>query len=77
MQWNEFSFRIRHLSAADQKKVEHAFELGKEAHDGQKRQSGEPYFTHPIAVASMLVDMGADADTLCGHALRRASSRYG
>lgn len=64
MQWNEFSFRIRHLSAPDQRKIHRAFELGAKAHEGQLRQSGEAYFTHPIAVASMLIDMGGDADTL-------------
>jgi len=64
MQWNEFSFRIRHFSAPDQRKIHRAFELGAKAHEGQLRQSGEPYFTHPIAVASILIDMGADADTL-------------
>jgi len=38
--------------------------MGVEAHKGQKRKSGEPYFTHPIAVAHILADMGGDADTL-------------
>ncbi len=41
-----------------------AFELGERLHKGQLRKSGEPYFSHPIAVAHMLADMGADADTL-------------
>ena len=29
-----------------------AYAFGKEMHDGQFRQSGEPYFTHPVAVAA-------------------------
>jgi len=64
MQWNEFSRHIRHLPTRDLKKIEQAFELGKRAHGDQKRKSGEPYFTHPIAVAIMLADMGADAETI-------------
>lgn len=64
MQWTEFRSHIRHLSSADQGRVEKAFRLGEKAHAGQKRKSGEPYFTHPIAIADMLADMGADSDTI-------------
>lgn len=64
MHWNEFRSHIRHLSNADQERLKKAFEMGKDAHSGQKRASGEPYFTHPIAVAYKLADMDADADTL-------------
>lgn len=35
------------------------------AHDGQMRQSGEPYITHPIAVAQILVELGMDTETIC------------
>ena len=41
-----------------------AFIFGRDAHDGQRRDSGEPYFTHPLAVAILLADMKLDADTL-------------
>lgn len=64
MQWNELKIHIRHIGAKDQKRVQRAFEIGKKAHEGQLRKSGEPYYTHPIAVAHILADMGADADTL-------------
>lgn len=64
MQWNEFRSHIRHLPAQQQELVRRAFELGKKMHQGQKRRSGEPYFNHPIAVAHMLADMGADTDTI-------------
>ena len=64
MQWNEFRTHIRHLSAADQERVRQAFELGMELHRNQLRKSGAPYFTHPLATADMLADMGADADSL-------------
>lgn len=45
-------------------RIQQAFQLGKKMHGEQKRKSGEPYFNHPIAVAHMLSDLGADADTL-------------
>ncbi|MDO8648839.1 MAG: HD domain-containing protein [Candidatus Peregrinibacteria bacterium] len=64
MQWPEFRSHIRHLPTNDQERVHVAFELGKAMHEGQVRKSGEPYFSHPIAVADMLADVGADADTL-------------
>ena len=64
MRWTEFRAHVRHLSTEDLDRVRKAFELGKEAHSDQKRKSGEPYFTHPISVAHLLADMGADADTI-------------
>ncbi len=64
MQWNEFRSHIRHLTARQQTRVHDAFELGKKMHHGQTRRSGEPYFNHPILVAHMLADMGADTDTI-------------
>ncbi len=64
MPWHELRSHIRHLRAKDLVRVERAFQLGKTVHQGQKRKSGEPYFTHPVAVAHMLSDLGADADTL-------------
>ncbi len=64
MPWNEFRSNIRHFSARDQKRVHNAFELGQRVHLGQARKSGDPYFMHPMAVAHLLSDMGADADTV-------------
>ena len=48
----------------DGERLERAFELGKTAHAGQLRASGEPYFTHPVAVANLLIDMRLDVDTV-------------
>ncbi len=64
MQWQEFYPSIRHLPAKEMHRIQQAFQLGKKMHGEQKRKSGEPYFNHPIAVAHMLSDLGADADTL-------------
>ena len=41
-----------------------AFEYGERMHEGQKRHSGEPYFTHPIAVAGILAEQKLDDATL-------------
>jgi GTP diphosphokinase / guanosine-3',5'-bis(diphosphate) 3'-diphosphatase len=38
--------------------VERAYAVAAKAHEGQKRQSGEPYITHPVAVAQILADLG-------------------
>lgn len=40
--------------------VSRAFVLAREAHTGQTRSSGEPYITHPVAVAGIVFDMGLD-----------------
>ena len=42
-----------------------AYEYAKELHNGQYRQSGEPYINHPLNVAYILADMHADKDTIC------------
>ncbi|GAA4764522.1 RelA/SpoT family protein [Microbacterium gilvum] len=38
--------------------IERAYQVAEEKHRGQKRQSGEPYITHPLAVAEILADLG-------------------
>ncbi len=41
-----------------------AYELAKRAHEGQKRHTGEPYITHPVAVAHILAQMRMDPPTI-------------
>ncbi|WP_305804126.1 bifunctional (p)ppGpp synthetase/guanosine-3',5'-bis(diphosphate) 3'-pyrophosphohydrolase [Stenotrophomonas sp. YIM B06876] len=41
-----------------------AWEVGASAHAGQTRKSGEPYITHPVAVARILAELGLDAEAL-------------
>jgi guanosine-3',5'-bis(diphosphate) 3'-pyrophosphohydrolase len=41
-----------------------AWRIGAEAHAGQTRKSGEPYITHPVAVAKVLAEQGLDVETL-------------
>ncbi len=49
----------------DLDKIIAAYELADEAHAGVKRSSGEPYITHPIAVACILLEYCMDTDTIC------------
>ena len=44
--------------------LERAFHYAREAHSGQKRASGEEYFTHPVAVAQILMGLGMDCNTV-------------
>jgi RelA/SpoT family (p)ppGpp synthetase len=41
-----------------------AYHFAEEAHQGQRRKTGEPYISHPVAVADMLADLKLDAQTL-------------
>lgn len=45
--------------------ITQAYEYADKAHEGQMRQSGEPYITHPISVAHILVELGMDTKTIC------------
>jgi len=44
--------------------IEHAIDFATKMHEGQKRRSGEPYISHPLAVANNLVDWGMDIDSV-------------
>ena len=44
--------------------IERAYTAAERAHDGQLRRSGEPYITHPVAVAQILADLGIGTKTI-------------
>ncbi|MGY6547843.1 MAG: RelA/SpoT family protein [Roseinatronobacter sp.] len=48
----------------DEPLIERAWDYGAQMHDGQFRHSGEPYFTHPVAVAALLTEMRLDDATI-------------
>lgn len=48
----------------DMDMITRAYRCAEEAHKDQKRQSGEPYIIHPIAVAMILVELGMDSETI-------------
>ena len=53
-----------HHPKVDLSIIERAYTAAERAHDGQKRRSGEPYITHPVAVAQILADLGIGPKTV-------------
>lgn len=49
---------------SDVARIRHAYYVAEKAHAGQTRKSGEPYITHPLAVAGILADLQMDDDTI-------------
>jgi GTP pyrophosphokinase len=49
---------------ADLRIVQRAYETADQAHGEQRRRSGDPYITHPLAVATILAELGMDTTTL-------------
>ena len=56
--------RLDYLGTADIKRVREAYRFADEVHLGQFRASGEPYITHPIAVAGLCADWKLDAQAI-------------
>ena len=56
--------KLGYLSKAEVKRVRDAYRFADEAHLGQKRATGEPYITHPIAVAGICAEWRLDAQAL-------------
>ncbi len=54
----------RHFPDGDEALVIHAYDVAQRAHAGQFRLSGDPFITHPIAVALILAEYGLDPETL-------------
>jgi GTP diphosphokinase / guanosine-3',5'-bis(diphosphate) 3'-diphosphatase len=50
---------------ADIRLIERAYEVAARWHAGQKRLSGDPYITHPLAVATILAELGMNHETIC------------
>jgi GTP pyrophosphokinase len=56
---------LTYLSEEETGLVRQAYEFSRKAHEGQFRKSGEPYISHPLAVAGILAGWHLDAQTLC------------
>jgi guanosine-3',5'-bis(diphosphate) 3'-pyrophosphohydrolase len=54
----------RYLNPPDIERIEEAYRFGGKAHEGQYRDSGEPYISHPLAVAGILADWHLDPQAL-------------
>jgi GTP pyrophosphokinase len=64
--------RLDYLSPGDLEQVRQAYRFADEAHLGQLRNSGEPYITHPIAVAAQCAEWKLDAQALMAALLHDA-----
>ena len=53
-----------YLDPKEVARVERAYKYSEQCHRGQMRQSGDPYITHPLAVANILADMRMDHESL-------------
>jgi GTP pyrophosphokinase len=59
-----FEKKLENYSDDDRKRILQAAKLSRKLHDGQQRDSGEPYFVHPLQVAEILLDLNLDASTV-------------
>jgi GTP pyrophosphokinase len=50
---------------SDTRSVIRAYEVAERCHRGQTRRSGDPYITHPLAVATIVADLGMESPTVC------------
>lgn len=69
--------QLAYLSEADTELVRQAYKFADEAHLGQMRNSGEPYITHPIAVACLCTEWKLDAQALAAALLHDAMEDCG
>jgi len=64
-EFEELRQELQHyLDSSQISAIEEAYVLAKKAHEGQKRHTGEPYITHPVAVAQILATMRMDPPTI-------------
>ena len=65
----DFKRLVSTLTATGKKydidKIKNAYEYASRMHEGQKRLSGEPYITHPVAVAQIVAGLELDTDSVC------------
>jgi RelA/SpoT family (p)ppGpp synthetase len=62
---NQLVSKLENYLPPDQvERIQQAYEFGATAHKGQKRLSGEPFISHPIAAANILADLHVDAETI-------------
>ena len=53
--------RVTH-PGVDSRPIERAYAVAARLHHGQRRKSGDPYITHPIAVAAIVTEMGMNSE---------------
>ena len=63
---------LKYHPSTDISMIEKAYKVASEAHEGQKRKSGEPYIIHPLCVAIILADLELDKETIVAGLLHDA-----
>ncbi len=62
---NEFMEKLTEYPQLEREEINKAYQYASSLHEGQYRQSGEAYISHPLNVAYILAGMHADKDTIC------------
>lgn len=55
---------LKYHPSTDTSLIEKAYDVAREAHEGQKRKSGEPYIIHPLCVGIILAELELDKETI-------------
>ena len=67
--YEEMSVLLKNLEKSERKydieKLKRAYDYAAGLHEGQFRLSGEPYISHPVAVAAIVAELGLDSDSIC------------
>ncbi len=63
--YRRLSAKLGYLNDEQRAKIDRAFEFGARAHRGQARASGQPYISHPTAVAAIVAELRLDAESIC------------
>ena len=67
--YEEMTLLLKNLEKSEKKydieKLNKAYDYAAGLHEGQFRLSGEPYISHPVAVATIVAELGLDSDSIC------------
>lgn len=65
MKYEDLQQKINYLSESDKNQIKKAYYFAKQAHEGQKRFSGEPYINHGLETAIFIADLKLDCQAVC------------
>lgn len=65
MSFSELKKGLSRAPHLDVSRIERAYKLAYQAHEGQKRKTGEPFITHPLKVAKIILELSGTEDMIC------------
>ena len=71
--WDRLRSEVSYMGTINTAKIKQALRVSYRAHRGQTRKSGEPYIIHPVEVASLLLGMSMDVETILAGLLHDVS----